>query len=272
MEPPLAAMDRTTLLAALAENFARHALSYGSLPGGEIHHEAQLRWFSSGIPEPWFNGVVGSVAGAALAPATIERLLAEFRQRGLPLLWRCAPDTDATDEAALLRRHGLHPFADEPGLSLDLATLPAAEPYPADLAIEPVAGRAALDAWTAVWMDGVAEPTRQRCRDAYHTLGPRSGDYYLGRLTGRPVATVKLFYAAGVVSVQHVMTLPSSRRRGIGRALVGYALRRAHERGYRFAVLTSTAVGLGIYTRLGFRECCRCTSLLWTPGRRERGG
>ena len=253
-----------TLRAALAANLAAYALTYSTLPGGERHAAAGLRWFSSGVPEPWFNGVLGWELEAPPAPATVTRLIAHFARLRVPFLWQTPPDSTARDAAPLLAQ-GFRPFADEPGLALDLATLPNESPTPSNLTIERIEGSVTLREWTSIWMDGVPEPTRGRCRAAYHALGSVAGDYFLGRLAGVPVATTKLFYAAGVVSVQHVMTLPSARRRGIGGALVGHALRQARDRGYRFAVLTSTPAGSSTYARLGTREICRCKSFLRTP-------
>lgn len=261
--PPITSAERDALLAALAANFARYYLTYSTLPGGTRHGEGALRWFSGGVPEPWFNGVLDKGTEAS-APTTVARIVAHFARLRLPFLWHCPPNSAAREEAPLLA-HGLRPFADEPGMALDLATLPHGDALPAGLTIERVKEAATLRGWTAIWMDGVPEPTRQRCRAAYHALGPAAGDYSLGRLAGVPVATVKLFDAAGVVSVQHVMTLPAARRRGIGGALVGHVLRQARARGARFAVLTATPAGLSTYARLGFREVCRCKSFLWTP-------
>jgi GNAT superfamily N-acetyltransferase len=264
MSRPVGSGERATLLAALEANFAQYYLTYSRLPGGATHSEGELRWFSSGIPEPWFNGVLGERDGAAPAPPAIAPIRDHFAHLQLPFLWHRPPDSTVRAEAPLLAQ-GFRLFADEPGMALDLAMLPRGDSFPPGLTIERVEGPTALEEWTAVWMDGVPEPTRQRCRAAYHALGPAAGDYYLGRFAGVPVATVKLFYAAGVVSVQHVLTLPPARRRGIGGALVGHALRQARERGYRSAVLTSTPAGSGTYARLGFREVCRCKSFLWTP-------
>ena len=256
--------EPATLRAALAANHAAYALTYSTLPGGADHTEAGLRWFSGGIPEPWFNGVLGGMLAEPPAPATVTHLVSHFARLRVPFLWQTPPDSGTRHETPLLAQ-GLRPFADEPGLAFDLTALPADRPMPGGLTIERVEEAAALREWTTIWMDGVPEPTRQRCRAAYHALGPAAGDYFLGRLAGVPVATTKLFYAAGVVSVQHLMTLPSARRRGIGGALVGHALRQARDRGYRFAVLTSTPAGSSTYARLGFREVCRCKSLIWTP-------
>lgn len=131
-------------------------------------------------------------------------------------------------------------------MALDLRAISAPAALPAGFVTVPVREAEALTRWTGVWMATVPEPTRQRCRAVYAQLGvlpTAPWRYYLGLLDGVPVATVKLFYAAGVVSVQHVMTLPEARRRGIGAAIVAQALQEASMRGYRLAVLTATPVG-----------------------------
>lgn len=256
------------VIAAFAANSAQYYATYGTLPGGVSGADEGLRWFSSGVPEPWFNGVLADGAGRAPDRALVERQIAHFARLRLPFLWHCPPAVGA-EYAAPRRDCGLRPFADEPVLALDLAALPAADALPDGLTIERVADAASLATWTAVWMAGVPEPTAQRCRSVYHALGPQFGEYYLGFLAGEPIATVKLFAGAGVVSVQHVKTLPAARRRGIGRALVGHALRQAREHGVAWAVLTSTPAGLPLYTRLGFNTVCRCASFLWTPADSE---
>lgn len=256
--------DVAVLRVVFALNFAHYYHMYSTLPGGASGGDGPLRWFSSGVSQPYFNGVIGEGDGSALAPRMVAQPIAYFTRLRLPFLWHCPPDSAAGYEATL-RSHGLQPFTDEPGMALDLTTLPRHDARLPGLTIERVAGQAALEAWTAVWMDGVPEPARRHCRAVYHGLGPHVGAYFLGRLEGVPVATVKLFAAAGVVSVQHVMTVPQARRRGIGLALVSHALRQAREWGYHVAVLTTTPAGLGLYTRLGFRAFCRYKCLLWVP-------
>ena len=255
---------RDSLLAAFAANSARYHATYGTLPGGASASEGELRWFRSDIPEPWFNGILAGEVAAPPVPAAVERWVADLASRGLPFLWHCPPDASDEYQAALLAC-GLRSFADEPVMAVDLAKLSDAESLPLGLTVEHVADAAGLSDWTAVWMDGVPKPTRGRCRAAYHTLGPRFGDPYLGRLAGEPVVAMKLFRADGLVSVQHVKTLAAARRCGFGRALVAHALRQARDRGETTAVLTSTPVGVPLYTSLGFRTVCRCTSLIWTP-------
>jgi ribosomal protein S18 acetylase RimI-like enzyme len=107
---------------------------------------------------------------------------------------------------------------------------------------------------------------------------------FLGLLDDVPVATVYLHLAAvrtpgvsppvlpGPVSapgqsatVHYVVTLPEYRRRGIGAVMTEFALREARAAGCRSAVLTASALGAGVYRRLGFRETGLVSTYVWSP-------
>jgi ribosomal protein S18 acetylase RimI-like enzyme len=81
---------------------------------------------------------------------------------------------------------------------------------------------------------------------------------------GEAVATVKLFFAAGVAYIGRVVTVPACRRQGIGTAMTLHALQIAQQAGYRIAVLTASPMGISIYRRLGFQECCMISTYTWS--------
>src|SRR5712691_4264296 len=90
---------------------------------------------------------------------------------------------------------------------------------------------------------------------------------YLGTIAGEPVATVALFFGAGVAAIEHVVTIPQVRRQGIGAAITLMAAQEARAQGYRVGVLTSSPMGLNIYSRIGFREYCTFSTYEWEPHR-----
>jgi ribosomal protein S18 acetylase RimI-like enzyme len=151
---------------------------------------------------------------------------------------------------------------------LDLSTLgPAPSPVP-ELEIHPVRDDTDLRVWMRVWACGAPPEVEQRWYDVYRQLpyGP-DGDLrmFVGYLAGQPVATCYLHRTGSVAAVHYVVTIPSHRRRGIGAAVTHAALRHARAAGCRFAVLTASPDGLGVYRRLGFRECSRVATFEWYP-------
>ncbi len=112
--------DLTTarIIEASAANFSAYYLPYGTLPGGVVHTESDLTWFVSGIPEPWFNGIVG-----AQIRHTPERCvatsLAALIAHSLPFLWNSGPTATPPNLGTHLRVRGLRQFADEPYMALD---------------------------------------------------------------------------------------------------------------------------------------------------------
>ena len=77
---------------------------------------------------------------------------------------------------------------------------------------------------------------------------------YVGYLDGVPVASAELTLGGGDVGLYNVSTLASHRRRGFGTALCMHALLDARTEGQTTAILQAQgALGLGVYTRLGFQ-------------------
>jgi len=54
------------------------------------------------------------------------------------------------------------------------------------------------------------------------------------------------------------------RRRGIGTTITLTALRYARQAGCRYNILHSSAAGLNVYRRLGFKEYCPISIYVWS--------
>lgn len=271
MQPALRPLSARALTAALEGNLAEFLLYYGKAPGAHIHQDATATWVLTGIREPFFNAVVRTDLPPELLDAAIDVTLAPFITRRVPMLWWVTPATRPAGLGAHLEAHGLTYRGEGPGMAADLRALSDDGTIPAGFAVEEVADEAALLEWLR---------TNQKAYDAgasavdsaYVAVESALGfgaelpyRRFLGRLNGAPVATAALFLGAGVAGLYAVASIGPARRRGVGSAISLAVLREARACGYRAAVLESSPSGFNVYSRLGFRECCRLRSYIWTP-------
>jgi ribosomal protein S18 acetylase RimI-like enzyme len=77
---------------------------------------------------------------------------------------------------------------------------------------------------------------------------------WLAHVNGEPVATAATVLAAGAIGVYNVGTLPGYRGRGIGEAIVRFAINQAKiKAGTDRTVLQSTSFGYDLYRKMGYK-------------------
>jgi ribosomal protein S18 acetylase RimI-like enzyme len=78
---------------------------------------------------------------------------------------------------------------------------------------------------------------------------------YVGFVNGVPVATAALVVTPGALGVYNVATIPPYQRRGYGEAIMRGAMEDARrEAPFERTILQSTAQGLSLYLRMGYRS------------------
>lgn len=262
--------DRSLEQAALAleANKVASGILLSTLPHATLHEEPGLLWFETGIALDAYNGVVQTSLSRETLPAAAQRVLAHFQERQLPFHWHVGPTSEPADLGDLLEDYGIIHDEDEPGMAVDLLSQTPEFPKVSQLVIEEGLAGNRLRQWSQTTFCGAPQEAVECVFTAYSSLplgknGPIS--LYLGMVNGAPVATVKLFYAAGVAYIGRVVTVPAYRRQGIGTQMTLYAMHTARQAGYRIAVLTASTMGVNIYRRLGFFECCRISTYSWSP-------
>lgn len=262
------ASSEAAALALDANQIAYKAL-FSCLPGARMHHTAHLVWFETGLPDHYFNGVLQARYDGDSLGQAVASVRDHFAARRLPFHWSVgASSLQIPDLGRHLSAQGIQHVEDEPGMALDLERLNDALTVAVDVAMEPVTTQAQLEEWITVWGCGAPPAIRRIWLAAYAGVpwGPdQSLRLYLARVEGEAVATSALFLAAGVASINWVVTLPQRRRQGIGTAMTLQTARSARVAGYRMAVLTASAEGIGVYRRLGFEECCTVSTYAWFP-------
>jgi GNAT superfamily N-acetyltransferase len=265
------------LFAAIEDNDTeRCAMIARHIPRASWRDDGRTNLFLTGIPSPVFNRVFGAQLDQDQLDAQIEAIIVPFKALGAPMYWCTGPATKPAELGVHLQAHGLRHEYDFPGMAADLRTVHAqtgarpGEASPPDgLTITPVASAEALRTWCDVMATGFGAPplVADTYLNAFLSMGLGEDlpcRWYLGLLDGEPVATSSLVLCAGVAGIYHVATLPQARGRGIGEVMSLAALAAAREMGYRIAILRSSEMGVNIYRRLGFRECCKLGRYVWT--------
>ena len=260
-----------TLLAASYEHFVAYVLHCGRAPGGVIYDTPELAWGLTGVPSSWMNSVVRTrLAPDSKIDRIIEGVVARARERSVPLGWFITPGTQPEDLGARLEAHGLRYDEEEPGMSVDLRTLPDRVEIPDGVRVVEVLDLATLELWARTWGESYDAPeAKWRSRYEFRAaqgLGP-TVPYrpYLAFWGDQPVATSDLFLGAGVAAIVWVGTVPAARRLGIVAAVTLAPLLDARRMGYRIGALTASNLGYRVYQQLGFREMCRLPVYLWSP-------
>jgi ribosomal protein S18 acetylase RimI-like enzyme len=261
-------LSPVTVPLALDANLIAYSSLFSSLPQAKLHDDGGLLWFETGVPNGLFNGVLQTRLEPETLPAAIEHVIAHFQRRHLPFHWHLGPSSHPRNVGDLLEAHNIRHVEDEPGMAVNLLALNEDLPVASNLLIHPVTTHEMVDQWTRVWGCGAPEEIIQQWFTMYSGLpfGPDcSLRLYLGTIDEEPVATVFLFFATGVASINWVVTLPQFRHQGIGAAMTLLAAREARASGYRIGVLTASPLGITIYRRLGFQEYCQVSTYEWSP-------
>jgi ribosomal protein S18 acetylase RimI-like enzyme len=170
--------------------------------------------------------------------------------------WLCHDLLPGTGHPAVrqrFRRLGMEQIAHPPGMAAE--RLQSARRPPALLEIRRVTDettRLDFAHLSSVIFSLAAHTARAIYGSATLWQGPMQG--WIGYNEGVPVSIVTVVAGGGALGVYSVGTLPEYQCRGFAETLMRHALRCAAERtGIELTVLQSTAQGLNLYTRMGYR-------------------
>ena len=263
-------LSPASLVQAIEVNSADLLMEMGRLGGGEQRADDAVAWTLGGSPIDYHNCVVRADLAARDADPTIRASRERLRALGVPGTWHVGPSMRPTDLGERLTAAGFSFGGAEPGMAVDLHTLADDRSGPEGLRTTRVQDERTLTTWAHTLGRGFGEGAREAnwVAGVYRQLGfddTLPWRHYLLSLHDQPVATSTLYFAGGVAGIYFVMTVPEARGCGIGAEATLAPLRDARELGYRIGVLTSSAAGHPVYTRLGFRDCCEIELYEWRP-------
>lgn len=244
-------MDEAELLARADANYYRSwSLLTAGTPGHEIVERDGLLISAGEHVQAAFNLAFLWDSGPPL-PERLAAVRDYFQQHRRPYLVRLREGAIPGAEDALTAAGLVDTREAIPGLVHEgLLPPPAAAP-------RVVACRTArqLTAWAKTMAAGYEMPVA--LAESF-TARLRAGlfDYelYLGYDGRVPVAASGLVLSHRVAGVYMVATVPSHRRLGYGQAMTRHAMEQGLSLGADFSSLQSSAMGMSIYRRMGFRR------------------
>jgi hypothetical protein len=220
--------------------------SVASLPGGELHERDGVLWCRTTISWPMFNGAIGSGEAAADAVRSLV-------EGGRPwFAWELPDSEPGLVEAAT--QAGARQFDRSPWMQARIADL--AEPeLPAGVTIEEVEDEAGHRRWAATMREIYGFP--ELGEHAWTMPGELLGwtglpwRQWIAYADGEPAGVTLLYCGGGIAGLIGVGTKASARRRGIGRLVTLFPLKRSGE---EVAGFFATEEGMHLYRALGFQE------------------
>ena len=174
------------LVAAIKTNQLEWFRYLASSPGAERYDGPDLRWWITGLPHYYPNGVQSGLLPPNRADEIVRKVVAHFALRHVPSFsWWSEPHIETTDLERHLTARGFALREGPTGMALNLLTLNEDVLVPPDLRIEPVADIEALERWTHTCIIGSGLPPSaistmlDLCASAGFDLPMRS---YLGLL------------------------------------------------------------------------------------------
>jgi GNAT superfamily N-acetyltransferase len=247
-------------LAAAAElNSAEGLRLDGHLPWVTFHDDGDVWWiFAENAWPP--NTVTLARFTETSADGRIKEILSHHLARKVACNWIVGPVSRPSNLGRHLRAHGFRCMIHCAGMACDLNRIPET------IAAPPNVGVALLNE-TPSLLPLTTERRRRRHegRNLLTQLSPRRVWHFTATSNGQVVGETTLRIGAGVAGIADVEVLEQFRKRGIGTALVLAALQHARKLGHRAAVLGATGMGIGVYSRLGFREVCKLS--FWKYGK-----
>jgi len=270
MESVLEDLSPESLTFAIEANRVVSALNARYWNRATIYDEPEMAMIVTDIPVPLFNVVTRVLFTPENLEANIEKAISRFREKGVPGNLFVGPSTRPPDIGNALLSHGFVQTDIQPGMAIDLHTLPDLT-LPPDFEIEPLTSVDQLKDYGEVTLRGFELPASLLVTALEYVksaeLDSVSQEHsFIGLMNGETVGVSTVIYGAGVAGIYRVATVPEARRKGVGTAMTLKALLVARDKGYRVGILQSSEMGYSVYKKIGFQEYCRQTVYTWKPG------
>ena len=252
-------MPRPELGGVVIRNLDAWYGAQANVPGIEVHRDPDITWMLSNGTS-WSNSGTSIRFAPSTAPRRLQQISKRYAQHGRGMgLWI---DDDATpaDLTELLKDLGFRCRKRFPGMLCDLRKLRKIA-APNGIRIVQTPHHAMYLRHPHPYFGPVTTAVRRhelnRLAHMAAQWPKRFFDFVALEAGNRPVGACSMFVDDSVAGFYDVGVLKPERNRGIGSAMLAHALGLAREMGAAQAVLLASAMGEGMYRRVGFHEVCQ---------------
>lgn len=246
-------------------------LAYHMLMGrgsqAEEYRTPQVHLMMSGAPDSIFNGVLRASFPTEQADEMIEQVISRYRAYKMPGSWHIGPSTRPLDLGQRLLARGFRHIGDRSGMAIAIPAVSRRPPNPEGVTIRLANSLRDTDNWMRV-IRQVSKLTLYQ--HAWYLGRFRKLEYphygvlqVLAELEKQVVGTTSVFLFGEVAVLADVAVLPAARHRGIGTALLRYALREARMHQYQIGAVRSPEDVVPFFQQAGFQEHCTFNLYEW---------
>jgi GNAT superfamily N-acetyltransferase len=242
----------TPIVDQIQENMLAYFRLFVGLPGITVADE-NVFWLINAQAGPG-NHILRTQLPSTAVASRIDAIFDQIGQYTDQIDWLVFPSCQPTDLGKRLEARGMIGGPGGIWMLANLASEPSPRSVPEGFRTEFARNAEMLDAWKRVSSEGFGH-NAQIYYDAYarHDVASEAVSlHYLGYRDDQPVTSGTLLLAGGIAGIWDVSTPPTLRGQGFGSALTLTMMQEAHARGYRQAWVWSSAIGKGVYGKIGF--------------------
>jgi GNAT superfamily N-acetyltransferase len=237
-------------IAAIENNLYHLWSKAASLSGGQLCVNNEFCYARTNMG--WPNNIFNCHIKDEDIETTIGEIAAEMRKGNYPGTWTVGPKSTPHNLGEYLIKGGFRKSRQQCGMAVELNSMNTSIPQDDKLEIEIIKNKDDIESWTAVTNTCFGRNTGYQVFQ--ELLLDSDVTFYAGIINGEIVATLLLYYAAGVAGVNSVTTLPIYRGRGIAASMTVRALTDAYKKGYQLGILQASPMGEPVYQKIGFKK------------------
>jgi len=216
----------------------------------------------SDVPSHLFNGVCAARFDDWEARG--REVVDEFTQRAVPWFWWVTPSTTSPELETLFVSRGATKGS-VPGMHLDLTDWSSTSHGAVQTAVLSPDRPESVDTLMAGY--GLPGNLRSPLLDHASAFAAHNSMSVLAYVEEKPVAGGLALVTGETAGLYMITTRPDYRGQGVGLAVTEGLLEEARRRGASEAILHTSAMGRGVYERIGFEVICETTQYVWPTGR-----